>query len=69
MKFGVCSLTFALAMALSVLVWGQEPDAKQDDAKPAADAEPKLLVLTDGKRFVEPSDGIQTFPPHHNSGR
>ena len=51
MKVGVCSLVFALAIALSYSAWTQEKDAPKDGAKPAAKEEKK-----DGPPVLEISE-------------
>jgi len=56
MKVGVCSLMFALAMALGCSAWAQEQDPKKDDSKPAAKKEEKEPGKPPAKKEEKPAE-------------
>jgi cyclophilin family peptidyl-prolyl cis-trans isomerase len=56
MKVGVCSLMFAVAMAVSCSAWAQERDPKKDDAKPAAKEEKKDSAKAAAKKEEKPAE-------------
>ena len=55
MKVGVCSLVFAVAMALGCPAWAQEKDAPKDGAKPAAKEKKKESAKDAGKKEEKPA--------------
>jgi len=56
MKVGVCSLTFAVSMALAGFAWAQEIDAPKNGAKPAAKEEKKEPAKAAGKKEEKPTE-------------